>query len=52
MKIFEFKKVNFFIKVGKIDFYWKLKVNIKKRSADLKSALNFEFNYVPHYIWL
>ncbi len=24
----------------------------KKRSTDLKSALNFEFNYVPHYILL
>ncbi len=23
----------------------------KKRSADLKSALNFEFNYVPRYIY-
>ena len=31
-----------------------LKTNspIKKLSADLKSAKNFDLNYEPHYIWL
>jgi hypothetical protein len=28
-KFLNYKKVDFFTKVGKIDFYWKLKVQIK-----------------------
>ena len=52
IKIFEFKKSRFFHQSWKNRFLLKTKSPNKKRSADLKSALNFEFNYVPHYIWL
>jgi hypothetical protein len=52
MKIFEIKKIRFFYQNWKIRFLLKTKSPNKKRSANLKSALNFEFNYVPHYIWL
>jgi hypothetical protein len=52
MKIFEFNKSLFFHQSWKNRFLSKTKSPNKKRSADLKSALNFEFNYVPHCIWL
>jgi hypothetical protein len=48
MKIFQLKKVDFIIKVVKIDFY---RSQNKIRSAHLKSALKFEFNYIPHNKW-
>ncbi len=48
IKNFEFKKSRFWIN----RFLLKTKSPNKKRSADLKSALNFEFNYVHHYIWV
>ena len=51
MKIFEFKKGDFFHQSWKYRFLLKTKGPNKKRSADLKSALNSELNYVPHYIW-
>jgi hypothetical protein len=51
MKIFEIKKSRFFHQSWKNRFFFKTKSPNKKRSADLKSALNFEFNYVPHNIW-
>jgi len=52
MKIFEFQKSRFFHQSWKNRFLLKTISPNKKRSADLKSALNSEFNYVPHYIWL
>jgi hypothetical protein len=52
MKIFELKKSRLFHHGWKNRLLLKTKSPNKKRSADLKSALNFEFNYVPHYIWL
>jgi hypothetical protein len=52
MKIFEFIKNRFFHQSWKNRFLLKTKIPNKKRSADLKSALNFKFNYVPHHIWL
>ncbi len=50
IKIFELKKCRFFHQSWKNRFLLKTKSPNKKRSAYLKSALNFEFNYVPHYI--
>jgi hypothetical protein len=50
MKIFEFKISRFFHQSWKNRFLLKTKSPKKKRSADLKSVLNFEFNYVPHFI--
>ena len=52
MKIFDLKKSRFFHQSWKNRFLLKTKSPNKKRSADLKSALNFEFYYVLHYIWL
>ena len=52
MKIFEFQKGRFFHQSYKNLFLLKTKSPNNKRSVDLKSALNFEFNYVPHYILL
>jgi hypothetical protein len=47
MKIFEFQKSRFFHQSRKNRFLFKTISPNKKRSADLKSALNSEFNYVP-----
>jgi hypothetical protein len=52
LKMFEFKKSRFFNQSWKNRFLLKTKSPNKKRSADLKSAFNSEFNYVLHYIWL
>ena len=52
MKIFEFNKSLFFHQSWKNRFLLKTKSLNKKRSTDLESALNFEFNYVLHYILL
>jgi hypothetical protein len=51
MKIFEFRKSRFFHQSWKNRFLLKTKSPNKKRSADLKSALNFEFNYIPPIIY-
>jgi CDP-diacylglycerol pyrophosphatase len=51
MKIFELKKSRFFHQSWENRFLLTTKSPNKIRSADLKSALNFEFNYVSHYIW-
>jgi hypothetical protein len=48
--MFEFKQSRFFDQSWKNRFLLKTKNPNKKRNADLKSALNFKFNYVPHYI--
>jgi hypothetical protein len=50
LKIFEFQKSQYFHQSWKNRFLLKTKSPNKKRSEDLKSALNFDFNYVPHYI--
>ncbi len=52
LKIFEFQKSRFFHWSWKNRFLLKTKNPNKKRSADSKSALNSEFNDVPHYIWV
>ena len=53
MKIFELKKSRIFHQSWINRFLLKTKSPNRKRSADLKSALNSELNYVPHYhIWL
>ena len=52
MKIFELKKSRFFHQSWKNRFLLKTKSPNKKRSAYLNSALNFRFNYVPHYIYI
>jgi hypothetical protein len=51
MKLFELKKSRFFHQSWKNLFLSKTKSPNKKRIADLKSALNFKFNFAPHYIW-
>jgi hypothetical protein len=47
LKIFELQKSRFFHQSWKNRFLLKTKSPNKKQSADLKSALNFEFKYVP-----
>ncbi len=42
---------SWFFTSSKNRFLLKTKIPNKKRSADSKSALNSEFNYVPHHIW-
>ncbi len=51
LKIFEFQKSRFFQQSWEYRFLFKTKSPNKKRSVDLKSALNSTFNYVLHYIW-
>ena len=51
-KNFWIKESRFFHQSWKNRFLLKPKSPNKKRSADSKSALNSEFNYVLHYIWL